>query len=282
MKSKSAMAFIGLVIIQVGIGLIYKLAAAGSSGYAFSQASALAMSEAFKLGMSSLFYYQSLQESNKLLPSLFSQFLSEVPPKVRNGMILLSVLYLVNNHVFFYLVTYVFLSFNVILDNIYSLADPGTINLVKSSSTFLTATILWTFVNRVPTKIQWFSIAFQSLGLITSQYDECKGSSSYSFFVYLLIFLNTAISAVCGSYNDYLTKASSASLHALNMWLYVFGFVLNTAFYFFLSIINPEQPGFFEGYNGWGFFVVVCNSVIGLAITAVYKVHFFSRITFND
>ena len=86
------------------------------------------------------------------------------------------------------------------------------------------------------------------------------------------MFLNTIISAICGCYNDWLTKASSASLNALNIWLYSFGFVLNTLYYFFLTTIHPEEPGFFEGYNGWGIAVIFLNSIIGLAITAVYKV----------
>lgn len=55
------------------------------------------------------------------------------------------------------------------------------------------------------------------------------------------------------------------------MWLYSFGFAMNLVYYLFLSIFNPDEPSFFEGYFGWGFLVIVCNSVIGLAITAVYK-----------
>jgi hypothetical protein len=62
-------------------------------------------------------------------------------------------------------------------------------------------------------------------------------------------------------------------MHALNMWLYAGGFIANTAYYFALAISNPNEPGFFQGYGGWGFGVVVCNSLIGLAVTAVYKVN---------
>lgn len=54
-------AFLALVAIQTGIGLIYKFAsmAKGKSGYEFSQASALAISELFKFGLSTFFYYKS-------------------------------------------------------------------------------------------------------------------------------------------------------------------------------------------------------------------------------
>lgn len=73
----------------------------------------------------------------------------------------------------------------------------------------------------------------------------------------------------------YLTIASPASLHALNMWLYSSGFLMNAVYYFFLSIVKVDEPGFFEGYMGWGFAIIVCNSIIGIAITAVYKVDHF-------
>lgn len=166
MFSKHVIAFLSLVVIQVSIGLFYKFAASEGGGYLFSQASALAMSEGFKLVLSIFLYRQSKNEHPKDFiplqqegPSRNPQFflksiIIEVPYNVRNGMILLAFLYLVNNHIFFYLVT---------------LADPGTINLVKSASTFLSAGILWMFAGRIPSKLQWFAICFQTLGLITSQ-----------------------------------------------------------------------------------------------------------------
>lgn len=91
---------------------------------------------------------------------------------------------------------------------------------------------------------------------------------------YMLIFVNTIISAGCGCYNDYLTKASSASLHALNIWLYTFGVIFNMIFYLGKYFVNPTEPGFFVGFSGWGLMVVFCNSIIGIAITAIYKVTF--------
>ena len=139
MFSKHVIAFLSLVVIQVSIGLFYKFAAGEAGGYLFSQASALAMSEGFKLVLSIFLYRQSKnghpkgfiplqQEGPSPNPQFFlKSIIIEVPYNVRNGMILLAFLYLVNNHIFFYLVT---------------LADPGTINLVKSASTFLSAGIL--------------------------------------------------------------------------------------------------------------------------------------------
>lgn len=53
-------------------------------------------------------------------------------------------------------------------------ADPGTINIVKSASTLLSAIILWIALDRKPTPNQWLALCFQMTGLIISQvnYDS--------------------------------------------------------------------------------------------------------------
>ena len=118
-----------------------------------------------------------------------------------------------------------------------------------------------------------FSSKFTSIkhSISFSQYNECSGNS-FEITVYMLIFFNTIISACCGCFNDYLSKATNASLHALNIWLYSFGFLFNLSYYFLLRFQNPNEPAFFDGYKGWGLMIVFTNSIIGLAITAVYKV----------
>jgi UDP-galactose transporter len=154
---------------------------------------------------------------------------------------------------------------------LFTIADPGTINLVKASSTFISALILLKFANRHPVKLQWFAIVFQVLGLVVSQYDETNEGGSFGIGVYLLIGASTLISACCGCYNDHITKSTNTSLHILNAYMYGFGFIMNFVYYGFMAIINEDEPGLFQGYNGWGLGVLICNSLIGLAITAVYK-----------
>ncbi|KAJ2992130.1 hypothetical protein HDV02_003268 [Globomyces sp. JEL0801] len=246
---KGLIAFAGLVTIQVAVGLVYKMAANGDKGYEFSRASALAMSEMFKLLLSVGFFIQSLDTptakpySTDYFKSVLLEFYGQVPTKIATGMVGLSLI----------------------------LVDPGTINLVKSGSTFFTAVVLWLVFKRETTKLQWIAIIIQLLALITSQYDECKASGSYSVMLYMVICLATIISSLCGSFNDHLSKASSASLHALNIYLYASGFVFNLAYFIVLQIFSSTEPGFFDGFSGWGLAVVICNSLIGLAITAVYK-----------
>jgi drug/metabolite transporter (DMT)-like permease len=57
------------------------------------------------------------------------------------------------------------------------------------------------------------------------------------------------------------------------MWLYMGGSGLNFSVFAWRSLFsNYQEPGLFSGYDGWGIGVLICNSLIGIAITAVYKV----------
>ncbi len=49
MRSTVIIAFVSLVVIQVATGIVYKLAARGTRGYEFSEASSLSISEMVKL-----------------------------------------------------------------------------------------------------------------------------------------------------------------------------------------------------------------------------------------
>ncbi|KAJ3105282.1 hypothetical protein HDU97_008305 [Phlyctochytrium planicorne] len=183
--SPGMVAFLVLVLIQVTIGVLYKLA--GASGtYKFSAASSLAISEFVKFMLS----YGLFIATHKPTPpksSLDKQRHDEwSPPFLGTGlvgrwrqcnMILmrnawsafvpiagLSSLYAINNHFAFWL---------------YLAIDPGTISLVKSASTFISAYMLWTIFGRVTNRIQWLAIALQAMGIIASQYDPCKGGTVY-------------------------------------------------------------------------------------------------------
>jgi UDP-galactose transporter len=125
------------------------------------------------------------------------------------------------------------------------------------------------FANRSPLQIQWFAIAFQMLGLFVSQYEEKE--TGYPLSIYTLLGLSTLIAASCGCYNDYISKVGNTSLHLLNIYLYFFGFVLNLGYFWALRFTKEHQIGFFDGYSVCAVAILVCNSIIGLVITAVYK-----------
>ncbi|KAJ3093828.1 hypothetical protein HDU97_008946 [Phlyctochytrium planicorne] len=287
----SIIAFLTLIFVQVTIGIIYKLA--GASGkYKFSAASSLAISEFVKLLLSYgllIFTYEPAtltkrRSRQKLLSKSedSEDFISNrdyddyKPParmtlrekwKVCNEIIVsgfgsclipvggLAVMYGINNHFAF---------------SLFLVVDPGTISLVKSASTFISAFILYTVFGRMTNRLQWLAIALQAFGIITSQYDPCKGGTIYPVSSYALLFISVSITALAGCINDNIMKTMKLPLHAINIYLYGVGFLFNLAAYHYTAKAD-ETAGFFDGYDTIAIMVVFLNCVIGLVITAVYK-----------
>ena len=80
------------------------------------------------------------------LKDLYHCFLAEVPVEVRYGFAHLALLYvLINNSIFI----------------LFRLADPGTIQLIKSGGTIITALVMYLFVGTRLVKGQWLAIFLQ-------------------------------------------------------------------------------------------------------------------------
>ncbi|KAJ3106024.1 hypothetical protein HDU97_007208 [Phlyctochytrium planicorne] len=289
----SIVSFVALIAVQVTIGVVYRIA--GASGkFHFNRASALAISEFVKLLLSYGLLVTTSENSKPRrrgsqmrmatmdygkpgendfddkdfehhpLASLTLLQKSSICNKIiwdgisNSSMPIfgLALLYAINNH----------LAFSI------SLAlDPGTISLVKSASTFISAYILYTLFGRITNRLQWLAIALQAFGIITSQYDPCKGRTIYPLPSYALLFISVSITALAGCFNDYILKTMTLPLHAINVYLYASGFVLNLLTYSLFTIQDEDSPAFFEGFDSIGIFLVFLNCVIGLIVTAVYK-----------
>jgi len=247
--------FIGLIVIQSFIGVIYKVSINSNGGYSYSPLSALTIAEFIKFCLSSMFHAREVGERSK-----FWSFLSLAKTKqVFTSIMFLSVMYFINNQIAFYL----FLK-----------ADPASINLLKAGSSFISAIIWRLWMKRSISTLQWLAIAFQISGLVIVQYDVCAEHPLFSMDVYLVILFSVSLTSFCGVWNEKQLKTFELSLHEQNMILYFFGIFLNL-FGFLISkyLIAPETtPNFFEGYTSVGAIgVLVGNSLIGLAVTAVYK-----------
>ncbi|TID25905.1 UDP-galactose transporter [Venturia nashicola] len=297
-------AALALIIIQAGIGVLYKFAQ-HDGGYAFSPSSSITISEFLKFLLSTCFFYRecskrhvrspqgysgvesgssrsstdekalmsdevpieesemSESSSSRSIPQgkmKISDFIfycmTEVSSDTQYGFSKLALLYaLINNTVFV----------------LYKLADPGTIQLIKSGITLVTALVLWFTLGTKIAKLQWIAIMLQICGLVVTQYNPTTGSS-YPLPTYLVLLFQTFLSAVAGVYNQKLCKSEGASLHADNMILYAAGCCANILIHIMTRFIKSSEPGFFTGYNDWGAIMVIASNVfIGLAITAVYK-----------
>ncbi|KAJ3097701.1 hypothetical protein HDU96_000290 [Phlyctochytrium bullatum] len=269
----SLLAFGGLVFSQVLVALVYE--AAGSKGsYSFAESSSLTLSEIIKCTLSYVFLVGS---ARSIASEMAGESLGVQPDKAdsvrrrigvvndyllrvaRSGSIEsiagLAAMYAINNQLAFVL---------------FLLTDPGTIALVKTGSTIISAVILKMF-GRSITELQWIAMSLQFCGIIFSQYNEKKGGSIYPITSYLLLFVSVGITAFCGCVNDHLNKVSKMSLHAFNFYLYVFGTGINFCAYIMAVIRDPKTPGFFEGYDRTALVLLICNSLMGLIITSVYK-----------
>lgn len=303
-SSPAYLATVCLVAIQVGIGVVMKSAQGDHGQYKFSPTSSVTISEFFKLllslsffaiecwhrakqgvapGKSDLGAYSLMQTSAEteilrssddidvdgipevdgkppstfLTPGLFWQYLwSELSTPTKFDVLNLSLLYLLVNNTIF---------------ACYRLSDPGTIALIKSSGTAVTAIIAIAALGTQLSRRQWTAIALQLVGIAITQYRPDAGVA-YPPSTYLLLAFHVFLGAAAGVYNQTILKREVASLHVSNIFLYSAGSVLNGASHIVVRQLNPGEPGFFAGYDtASAILVIVSNVFVGLAITAVLK-----------
>ncbi|KAF2435425.1 hypothetical protein EJ08DRAFT_337087 [Tothia fuscella] len=300
-------AALALIVIQVSIGILYKAAQSGGN-YAFSASSSVTISEFLKLLLSTYFFYRewlqrrqnsthqtlsveemrrdsmeekglcedgseetsegskrsesavdarywTLSNPRSDVGSFVQACRDELPTEIRYGFAQLALFYvLINNTVFL----------------LYRLADPGTIQLIKSGTTLITALVMIFALKTNIVRGQWLAIILQVCGIVTTQYRP--GGAAYPLSTYLILLFQTTISAISSVYNQNLCKSVDKSLHVMNMTLYGSGMCLNLMLHFVIRLIEWDEPGFFTGYGSWGACMVILSNVfIGLAMTAVYK-----------
>lgn len=314
-------ATLALIIIQVGIGILFK-ASQTNGKYSFSASSSVTISEFLKFVLATIFFYRecaakhnphshlhthtripteelsefdldeekqlrlsssddddredssedsaSLQSAGKVadrlgrlrtpemtmdLKTFYGYVIAELPSESRYGFALLALFYvLINNTVFLQ----------------YKLSDPGTIQLIKSGTTLITAVVSLAFLGTKVTRGQWIAISLQVCGIVTTQYKP--SGATYPLSTYLVLLFATTTSALAAVYNQNLCKSVDASMHVMNMSLYSTGTAINLLLHLITKIIRPNEPGFFTGYGEIGaILVIVSNVLIGLVMTAVYK-----------
>jgi len=243
--------FLCLTAIMVFVGVIYKVSQTGSK-YDYSPASAIVLAEIIKLLMSigmDLYQTRSLTDTKNAFISCFKSH--GIPIGI------LATMYAINNQLTFFL---------------YIWSDPATVTLFKSCSSFLTSFILCMVFNRTINTLQWKAIILQVFGLLITQLNPCTQMAALAFGTYIGIFAATMLTTVSGVVNEYQVKSAPYSINIVNTVLYVFGVVENSLLYAFFDAPGIKKVSwFFEGYTPSVFLVVLANSVIGIAITLVYK-----------
>ncbi|CAJ2502194.1 Uu.00g095880.m01.CDS01 [Anthostomella pinea] len=283
-QSAGFVAALALIAIQVGIGVLMKVAQNGGK-YSFSGPGSIAISEFLKLAIALSLYSVQLRrrrrsqlgssayvsvpssdsvtsdddkspEDERRFAGTLRSLAQEIPFDARCGFWNLALFYaLINNTIFI----------------AYEVADPGTISLVRSTVTGLTAALSVVCLKKKISEVQWLAVAFQLCGLAVTQYSTNSGAV-YSLPVYALLFFQVVLSAASGIFNESLVKDKAASLHAQNAVLYFAGFLVNLTIHFATRLFSPEEPNLVTGYGDIrSILVIASNVLIGLAITAVYK-----------
>ena len=111
-------------------------------------------------------------------------------------------------------------------------------------------------------------------GLCIFQYDACQNMPFLTLKYYAIFLSSILIRALCSFWNERLIKTYSVSIHSQNAILYSFGLMLNLALFFFMPNScgqNDSKKHSFEGYSLSVYASILCNSVLGIVITFVYK-----------
>lgn len=256
-------ALAALTLVSTAIGFTMKISQV-SGKYRFNPASAVVMTELFKLVSSVLVagkvLYVESKEKSVTFDAATKQFIQQnFSVHVFKHELGLAVAYSIVN-----IVTY----------PIFLYVPASVFFLLKAASPVVTAVMLRVLVNRAVSGIQWFAIITQCIGLFTTQYNPCTGSTEVGVLGLFLIFINIAVSCLAGVWNEHVIKNYGTSVNAQNMILYSCGVVINLFAFYILpfSMLGLDRPyEFFEGYNWSVFFVIIANGSVGLVITAVYK-----------
>jgi len=251
-SNKKWAALVCLVFLQSTSGLVYKLSQTASQ-YGYSTFSALAMSEAVKFVMSFCLYVAARGDKEKA--RVASDGFGNVTWRIIAEILLLSAVYSINNQLVFY----------VLLR-----ADPASVIIFKSSSSFIIASLRSFLMKQALNEDQWRAVVLQICGLIVSQYNPCTASGVLARTTYAIMSISVVISSLTSVWNESQLKRIPLSMHLQNMIMYTGGFAYNMTRYYLES--KPE-PGsrFLTGYNSATTAVILVNACSGIVITAVYK-----------
>jgi len=152
-------------------------------------------------------------------------------------------------------------------------ADAATVTLIKSSSSIVSALLLWLLLDRPIATLQWHAIVLQVLGLFIVQYDDCKHAVLLSLPIYLALFCSLFISSLAGVWNEHVLKTFKVTVHVQNCCLYGFGVLMNLFVFVSEELGGPTSlaSAYFTGYNAAAIGVIACQAVLGLVVTAVLK-----------
>jgi len=250
-----------LVVQQVAVVLVIRFSRIRGSGDAYLASTAVLVTECFKLGINLLLESRLVRANKKKNTSLASKLVS------REGLKLIvpAILYVVQN-----IAEYVALS-NLTVP-VYQITNQG-----KLLTTALFSRIL---LNKHFSPRQYLALAVLTVGVAVVQLssidhekivDPSKMEQQSQFIGLLAVLLTCATSGFAGVYLEMVLKSgSTVSLYMRNCQL-----ALCSIPFAALSLLKDfdriKEAGFFQGYDGLVFGVILSQAVYGLVISLAMK-----------
>jgi UDP-galactose transporter len=217
----------------------------------YSYISTTLLSESTKIAISIGMYYKN--EGMKWPTIHYGELLTYSIP---------AIVYFINNNLVFVILEYI---------------DSTSFQILSSMKTIFTGILFRAFLGRELNVVQWAAIVLLSCGTATSQLPDCTtyqiNSHSNSTVIGLgLAVVTCLLSAFGGIYSEKLLKDKfSQSIHWQNIQLYTWGIAFNFIGATVKDSGSMMEGGFFYGYNGFTWLVVLNNAINGLAISAILK-----------
>lgn len=257
-SSAKILAFIANVFLAITTQVTFKLSQNRHGAYEYNTMSAMTVAECMKL-IISVVHHMTADKALDMQVSGIAQELLQVDLTVYQTYFLMAVSYAVYNQLVFAVMV---------------VAEPGTFSLLKSFTPAIVSIINCIFgYGNVLTYQQFYAVLIQVFGIITvigTSAGAGSFQSQYDLNEVLLLLITVAMGSINTVYNAKVVKELSLSITLQNMILYLFGAITNFCFYLIFS--TPDTGGFFHGYhNCFVILLLLLNSFLGIAITALYK-----------
>lgn len=159
---------------------------------------------------------------------------------------------------------------------LYRLADPGSIVLLKSMSSGITAILVTaagsfqqcSAVKRNFTGDQAAFLVLQMAGIAIVNIDPCAGTSLLPAHAYFAVVCAITLSSCCSIANEnVLKKFQDVSINTQNSILYFFGFCFNGIYF----LAHKPYFTFFDGFSKIAALLVFSQALFGVSVSFVLR-----------
>lgn len=245
-------AVVSIIVLYSAQSILITYTQNDKGGYNYKPNSVVLMTEFAKLCVASTWLFTEHVQRKKPQVTVSENMLRYAVP---------AALYAVHNNI-------VFLGLEAL--------DAPTFQLLNNLKIVITGILTRTFLKRPMTLLQWIGIMLltvaQAVASLKTTVSPSHKEASYFYGVCLMVALSF-LSAFASIYNEFLLKGSSDSTHWQNIQLYAFSVLVcgMQTFAAGSAYSSSNEGGFFEGFDGWTWIVIIVSAFMGQAVSFVLK-----------